>query len=71
MSNLKIERVLEVAEADECLGFCTRCGAEIEGVEPKVRNYPCPTCGSETVSGTEELLVNGLFAFDGWPEDTA
>ena len=42
MSNLKIERVLEVAEADECLGFCTRCGAEIEGVEPNVRNYPCP-----------------------------
>ena len=43
MSNLKIERVLEVAEADECLGFCTRCGAEIEGVEPNVRNYPCPS----------------------------
>ena len=62
-------------EADECLGFCTRCGAKIEGVEPNVRGYPCPACGSETVSGTEELLINGLFndlnAFNEWPEDAA
>ena len=63
--------MLEAAEADERLGFCTRCGAEVEGVEPNVRGYPCPTCGSETVSGTEELLINGLFAFTEWPEDAA
>lgn len=38
-------------------GFCVRCGAEADGVEPDARRYECEACGSPSVYGAEELLM--------------
>ncbi|HME02420.1 MAG TPA: hypothetical protein VKG38_05255 [Solirubrobacteraceae bacterium] len=38
-------------------GFCIRCGAEAEGVEPDARRYECDSCGANGVYGAEELLI--------------
>lgn len=55
-----LERVTEAVERGHSSldnpGFCTRCGAEAEGVEPDARKYPCESCGEPGVYGTEELL---------------
>jgi hypothetical protein len=39
-------------------GFCIRCGAEAEGVEPDARRYECEFCGEPGVYGAEELLLS-------------
>ena len=44
-------------EADDNLGFCTECGAEVQGVEPDARSYKCEECGEYGVYGAEELLL--------------
>jgi hypothetical protein len=38
-------------------GFCIKCGAEAEGVEPDARRYECESCGEAGVYGAEELLI--------------
>ena len=38
-------------------GFCIKCGAEVEGVEPDARRYECESCGEAGVYGAEELLM--------------
>lgn len=39
-------------------GFCVRCGAEADGVEPDARRLECEACGSLfSVYGAEELLM--------------
>jgi predicted RNA-binding Zn-ribbon protein involved in translation (DUF1610 family) len=38
-------------------GFCTSCGAEVDGVEPDAREYICEACGEPAVYGCEELLI--------------
>jgi hypothetical protein len=38
-------------------GFCVRCGADAEGVEPDARGYTCESCGEDGVYGAEELLM--------------
>ena len=38
-------------------GFCIRCGAEADSVEPDARRYECETCGEPGVCGVEELLM--------------
>ncbi len=55
--SLTTERILEAAEADEYIGFCTKCGEEAEGVEPDAHGYKCESCGQFAVSGAEELLI--------------
>ena len=39
-------------------GFCIRCGAEVDGVEPDARRYECESCGEPGVYGAEELLLH-------------
>ena len=55
------DRVMEaVRDRLSCLdnpGFCIRCGADAEGVEPDARNYECEICGEPGVYGAEELLL--------------
>ena len=58
---LDFDQVLEAAEADENLGFCTACGEPADGVEPDARNYPCEVCGQPCVFGAEQLLIEGSF----------
>lgn len=43
-------------------GFCVRCGAEADGVEPDARKYECESCGEPGVYGAEELLLHLAFA---------
>ena len=38
-------------------GFCIRCGAEAEDVEPDARKYKCESCGEPGVYGAEEVLL--------------
>ena len=37
-------------------GFCTACGAEVDGVEPDAERYECESCGEHQVYGAEQLL---------------
>ena len=53
---VSIEDVLSAVEADDCRGFCTKCGEEAYGVEPDARKYVCETCGLPAVYGAEELM---------------
>jgi hypothetical protein len=53
---IDLDRVLEAAEEDECIGFCRACGNEQSGVEPDACNYECEVCGEHEVFGAEELL---------------
>ncbi len=38
-------------------GFCVKCGADAEGVEPDARRCECESCGEPGVYGAEELLM--------------
>ena len=55
------ERVAEAVEREQTSldnpGFCVRCGAEAEGVEPDAREYECESCGEPDVYGASELLI--------------
>jgi len=58
LSKLDLDEVMEAAEADDGIGFCTACGEQAEGVEPDACEYDCDCCGAEgTVYGAEELLL--------------
>lgn len=54
------DRILEAVERRmtslDNPGFCVKCGADAEGVEPDARAYLCEHCGSRGVYGVEELL---------------
>ena len=55
------ERVMDaVARRETSLddpGFCVRCGADAEGVEPDACRYECEACGEPGVYGADELLM--------------
>ena len=55
------ERVMEAVERElgslDNPGFCVRCGADAEGVEPDARKYDCESCGEPGVYGASELLI--------------
>ena len=38
-------------------GFCIRCGADADGVEPDARKCECEICGESGVYGASELLI--------------
>lgn len=58
-SKIDPDRLLEAAESDEYVGFCTSCGAERDSCEPDARKYECYECGAYEVYGAEELLIMG------------
>lgn len=66
---IDLDRVMEAVEADDNIGFCTACGAEVDGVEPDARGYECEVCGKPKVFGAEELLMmigsHGMVSFIG------
>lgn len=55
-----MDRLIEAVEENMFgmgnIGFCRKCDAEVDGVEPDARNYECPECGEMEVFGAEELL---------------
>jgi hypothetical protein len=51
------EVLLAAARADDCRGFCLRCGDEAYGVEPDARRYRCESCGESAVYGAEEIII--------------
>jgi len=55
-----LDEVIAAVEADECIGFCTACGEQADGVEPDARGYECEVCGECAVFGAEELLIGGV-----------
>ena len=59
--DVTLDRVAEaVGRAQTSLdnpGFCIRCGAEAETVEPDACHYECEACGEPGVFGAEELLL--------------
>ena len=42
------------------LGICVSCGERQGGCEPDAREYVCESCGSQTVFGLEQALIEGL-----------
>ena len=54
--NRILEAVQRYQESLDNPGFCLKCGAEAEGVEPDARAYECEACGEKAVYGAEELL---------------
>jgi hypothetical protein len=56
-AGITMDMILEAVQADDCLGFCTACGAEAYGVEPDARRYRCDCCDAFAVYGAEELLL--------------
>ena len=38
-------------------GFCIKCGDEVEQCDADAREYPCDSCGTDTVWGPAELLI--------------
>lgn len=59
LNGLTLDAILEAAEADAGIGFCTTCGVEHDGIEPDASRYTCESCGAPTVFGAEELLLTG------------
>ena len=59
--SVTLDRVGEAVERHHTTldnpGFCVRCGAEAEGVEPDAREYECEACGENGVFGADELLI--------------
>jgi hypothetical protein len=59
--NVTVDRVMEAVEryhhSLDNPGFCIKCGAECDGVEPDARKYECESCGERGVYGADELLL--------------
>jgi hypothetical protein len=55
--SVTIDRIIELAEADDNLGLCLACGEEAYGVEPDARKYECESCGEHRVYGAQELVI--------------
>ena len=55
-AGITADDIIAAVLQDDCLGFCTACGAEADGVEPDARGYECESCGERRVFGAEELL---------------
>ena len=54
----RVERAVERHNSSlDNPGFCVKCGADAEGVEPDAREYECESCGEPGVYGAEELLM--------------
>jgi hypothetical protein len=64
-ASITLERVEEAVDGYQHSldnpGFCVKCGADAEGVEPDARNYECESCGELGVYGAEELLMVLVF----------
>lgn len=54
---LTLDRVMAAVECGDYVGFCLKCGAEQEGVEPDAERYECDECGQWAVYGAEEILL--------------
>jgi hypothetical protein len=46
-------------ESGQHTGICRGCGARRGTCEPDARDYPCDSCGEDSVYGLEELIVMG------------
>ena len=55
------ERVLDAVERRMTTlddpGFCTECGSEQGGCEPDANGIQCEACGSFSVRGADDLLM--------------
>lgn len=60
--SITAERVMDAVERHMTTlddpGFCISCGADVDGIEPDARRYPCEVCGNHAVYGAEELLLH-------------
>ena len=56
-NGLTLEYILEIASDDRNAGFCMKCGEQADGVEPDACGYVCDYCGSPSVYGAEELVI--------------
>lgn len=56
-NGLTLEYIMEIAAEGENAGFCMKCGEQADGVEPDACRYECESCGSPSVYGAEELVI--------------
>ncbi len=57
MNPINLDAVIEAVREDNCVGFCTECGADQAGVEPDAEGYRCGSCGALAVKGAELILM--------------
>jgi hypothetical protein len=43
------------------VGFCLRCGEEVQVIRPDAYRKECENCGHRAIYGAEELLVRGHY----------
>ncbi len=59
--SVTVQRIIDAVNRRSTMledpGFCVRCGAEADGVEPDACAYECEACGEHGVYGAEELLL--------------
>ena len=56
--NLTLDRLMAAVERDDGTGYCRHCGEQAEHfVEPDADDYPCDYCGTDTVAGAEQILL--------------
>ena len=56
--SITADKIIAAVKADDNLGFCIACGAEVGSVEPDARKYECESCGEHAVYGAQELLFH-------------
>lgn len=49
---------------DQNFGLCICCGNDQYNCEPDAACYVCESCGSKTVFGLQNLLLNNRVVFD-------
>jgi len=54
-------QVLDAIQEDSNTGWCIRCGAEHDGLEPDAERRKCEECGKPAVYAAEECLLQGLY----------
>jgi DNA-directed RNA polymerase subunit RPC12/RpoP len=55
-----IADVMAAIENDSNSGWCIKCGANADGIEPDASKYACADCGARQVYGAEQLMLMGL-----------
>lgn len=54
---ITLSRVTALARQDDYKGVCKACGNIADDIEPDARGYICEHCGSPSVYGAEEILL--------------
>lgn len=61
-SSITEDRVIELVKDDDYIGLCLSCGEEADQCEPDEEGRICDSCKLAAVTGSETIMIAGLFA---------